>query len=94
MKQVTSIEVVAVDGLAIVSVGLLAMIAASAHALVLYIAAPVNGTGQAHWIRTGRHRPFRTEAPMTEIVHDAQAWIEELETKRGVNLETIQRLAS
>ncbi len=89
MKQVTLIEVVAGDGLAIIAIGRSTMIAASAHALVLYVAGPSSASGQAKWICAGRHRPFRTDAPIAEIVHEAQAWIECLDVAG-----TIRRLAS
>ena len=84
MKQVTALEIVVNDGLAIIATGRSVMIAASAHSLVLYVA----GTGPRLWIPAGRHRPFATEATISEIAHDAQAWIEELE------VASVHRLAS
>lgn len=88
MKQVTLIEVVGGDGLAIIAIGRSVMIAASAHALVLYVAGTTSRSRQTQWICAGHHRPFRTEAPMSEIIHEARAWIEELE------VASVHRLAS
>ena len=76
MKQVTSIEIVAKDGLAIIATGPTTLIAASAHMLTLYV---LGFSNPNLWIRVGRHRPFRTAARMPEIIHEAQAWVEEME---------------
>ncbi len=85
MKKITPIEIVATDGLAVIAAGRTTLIAASAHMLTLY---GIGLCNQGLWVRTGRHRPFRTEAPMAEIIHEAQVWIEELE------VASVHRLAS
>lgn len=81
MKDLSLIEI-AVEN-AVVATSDAFVVGATAHELVLYSAAQVEG----HWLQTGNLRPFEPEASIADIVARAYAWISELEDQGQANVD-------